>query len=56
MSYVTAAYAVTFGLIGLYTASVIARGRSARREAAARAREAAAEARASATPTDATGE
>lgn len=39
MNFVAAAYAVTFGLIGLYAASIVARGRSARRDAQARARQ-----------------
>ena len=39
MNFVATAYLVTFGLIGLYAASVVARGRSARRDAAARTRE-----------------
>ena len=39
MNFVATAYLVTFGLIGLYAASVVARGRSARRDATARTRE-----------------
>lgn len=50
MNFVATAYLVTFGLIGLYAASVVARGRSARRDAAARTRETSAPGRDSGMP------